>query len=101
MLRENLNTFSEILAAPNNLSSVILSLYAKKLISHPTATECLNTGRTVHDRCASLLLALKATIDLNPQLMITLIEVLKENEAFKGIADKMDLEVSLHKYCWI
>ena len=95
MLRENFDTFSEILAAPNNLPAVILSLYAKKLISHPTATECLNTGRPVHDRCASLLFALKATVDGKPQLMITLIEVLKENEAFKKIADKMDLEVSL------
>ena len=71
-----------------------MSLCAKNLITDTTATECMNAGRPVHDRCASLLLALKATIDLNPQLMITLIEVLKENEAFKEIADKMDLEVS-------
>ena len=71
-----------------------MSLYAKKLISHPTATECLNTGRPVHDRCASLLFALKATIDSQPQAMETLIEVLKNNEAFLEIANEM--ERSLH-----
>ena len=94
MLRENFDTLSKILAAPSNLSGVIISLYAKELITDTTATECMNAGRPVQDRCASLLFALKATIDLNPQLMITLIEVLKENEAFKEIADKMDLQVS-------
>ena len=75
-----------------------MSLYAKKLITDTTATECMNAGRPVQDRCASLLFALKATVDGKPQAMITLIEVLKKNEAFKEIAEKMDLEVSLHKY---
>ena len=75
-----------------------MSLYAKKLISKTTATECRNPGRPVHDRCASLLFALEATVDGKPQAMITLIELLKKNEAFKEIAEKMDLEVSLHKY---
>ncbi|XP_019854498.1 PREDICTED: uncharacterized protein LOC105313470 [Amphimedon queenslandica] len=98
VLRENFDTLSDILAAPNNLSAIIMSLYAKKLISDTTATECMNDGRPVHDRCASLLFALKATIDGKPQAMNTLIEVLKNNEAFKEIADKMDLEVSYRNY---
>ena len=58
----------------------------------------MNTGRPVHDRCASLLFALKATVDGKPQAMKTLIEVLKNNESFKDIADKMDLEVKYHNY---
>uniref|UniRef100_A0A1X7T9G4 ZU5 domain-containing protein n=1 Tax=Amphimedon queenslandica TaxID=400682 RepID=A0A1X7T9G4_AMPQE len=74
VLRENFDTLSDILAAPNNLSAIIMSLYAKKLISDTTATECMNDGRPVHDRCASLLFALKATIDGKPQAMIILIE---------------------------
>ncbi|XP_019854499.1 PREDICTED: uncharacterized protein LOC105313471 [Amphimedon queenslandica] len=98
VLRENFDTLSDILAAPNNLSAIIINLYAKKLISDTTATECMNDGRPVHDRCALLLFALKATIDGKPQAMISLIEVLKNNEAFKEIADKIDLEVSYRNY---
>ena len=71
-----------------------MSLYAKKLITDTTATECMNAGRPVHDRCASLLFALKATIDGKPQEMKALIEVLKNNEAFLEIANEM--ERSLH-----
>ena len=97
MLRENFDALKEILAAPSNLSAVIMSLYAKKLITDTTATECRNDGRPVHDRCASLLFALKATVDGKPHAIKTLIEVFKNNEAFKEIAEKM--EVSLHKYC--
>ena len=66
-----------------------MSFYAKELISDTTVTECMNDGRPVHNRCASLLFALKATVDGKPQAMKTLIEVLKENEAFNEIADKM------------
>uniref|UniRef100_A0A1X7T067 Uncharacterized protein n=1 Tax=Amphimedon queenslandica TaxID=400682 RepID=A0A1X7T067_AMPQE len=98
VLRENFDTLSDILAAPNNLSAIIMSLYAKKLISDTTTTECMNDGRQVQDRCASLLFALKATIDGKPQAMNTLIEALKNNEAFKEIAHKMDLEVSYRNY---
>uniref|UniRef100_A0A1X7TAK0 Death domain-containing protein n=1 Tax=Amphimedon queenslandica TaxID=400682 RepID=A0A1X7TAK0_AMPQE len=74
VLRENSDKFLKILAAPNNLSAVIMSFYAKELISDATVTECMNDGRPVHDRCASLLFALKATIDGKPQAMNTLIE---------------------------
>ncbi|XP_019859060.1 PREDICTED: uncharacterized protein LOC109587263 [Amphimedon queenslandica] len=89
VLRENFAALSKILAAPSNLSAVIMSFYAKELISDTTATECMNDCRPVQDRCASLLFAVKATVDGKPQLINTLIEALKENEAFKEIADKM------------
>ena len=94
VLRENFDKLSAILAAPNNLPSIIMSLFAKKLITDATSTECMNAGRPVQDRCASLLFALKATIDGKPQAMITLIEVLKNNEAFKDVA--MEMEMSLY-----
>ena len=66
-----------------------MSLYAKKLITDTTATECMNAGRPVQDRCASLLFTLKATIDGKPQAMKTLIKVLGNNEAFKEITNEM------------
>ena len=90
VLRKNFDKLSKILAAPNNLSTIITSLYANKLITGPTSTETMNAGRPVHDRCASLLFALEATIDGKPQAMVTLIDVLKNNEAFKDVADKME-----------
>lgn len=98
MLRDHLDTLSEILAAPSNLSAIITSLYSKKLITDETYTESMNTGRPILDRCASLLYALKCTITTKPQEILTLIEILKGKEAFKEIADKMDLEVSFHNY---
>ncbi|XP_019859679.1 PREDICTED: uncharacterized protein LOC109587898 [Amphimedon queenslandica] len=95
VLRKNFDKLSAILAAPNNLSPIIMSLYAKELIADATSTECMNAGRPVNDRCASLLFALKATIDGKPQEIITLIEVLKNNEAFKDVAKEMEMEMSL------
>uniref|UniRef100_A0A1X7TZP2 ZU5 domain-containing protein n=1 Tax=Amphimedon queenslandica TaxID=400682 RepID=A0A1X7TZP2_AMPQE len=98
VLRDNFDTLSEILAAPSNLSAVIMSLYAKELITDAISTECMNTGRPVQDRCASLLFALKSTVATQTQAMSTLMEVLKEKEAFKDIAEKMDLQMSLNLY---
>ena len=89
----NFDKLSTILAAPNNLSTIITSLYANKLITDPTFTESMNAGRPVHDRCASLLFALKATIDGKPQAMVTLIDVLKNNEAFKDLANEMEMSL--------
>ncbi|XP_019856879.1 PREDICTED: uncharacterized protein LOC105314149 [Amphimedon queenslandica] len=98
VLRDNFKTLSKILAAPSNLSTVIMNLYAKKLITGATSTECMNTGRPVQDRCASLLFALQSTVTTQPQSMLTLIGVLKEEEAFKDIAENMDLQMSLNIY---
>ena len=98
VLRDNFDTLSEILAAPSNLSTIIMSLYAKELITRAISTECMNTGRPVQDRCASLLFALESTVATQPQAIITLIEVLKKKEAFKDIAEKMDLQMSLSLY---
>lgn len=98
VLRDYFVTLSEILAAPSNLSTVIMSLYAKELITDAISTECMNTGRPVQDRCALLLFALQSTVTTQPQSMSTLMEVLKEKEAFKDIAEKMDLQMSLNLY---
>ena len=94
VLQDNFPKLSKILAAPSNLSAIIMSLYAKKLITDETYTESMNAGRPVQDRCASLLFTLKATVTTQPQSMLTLIEVLKKKEAFKDIAEKMDLQMS-------
>ena len=98
VLQDNFPKLSKILAASSNLSAVIMSLYAKKLITNAISTECMNAGRPVQDRCASLLFALKATVTTQPQSILTLIKVLKEEEAFKDIAKDMDLQMSFEIY---
>ena len=99
MLRRNFDVLSEVLTVSDNLLMITMSLYSNKLISYRNLTECYtNTGRSVHDRSASLLFALKATIETQPQSMRTLIDVLKTNEAFRNIAEKMENEIALHMF---
>ena len=43
-----------------------------------------------HDKPNSLLLTLEAAIDAQPQLMITLIEVLKKSKVSEAVAAKME-----------
>ena len=51
-------------------------------------------NKTGRDKANSLLLALEATIDAQPQLMKTLIEVLKKSKVLKPVANNMEQEVS-------
>ena len=93
VLRKNFSEISRILIVPSNLSAIAMDLYSDDLISYDTLTEC-NDNRTIQARSFSLLSALKATIDTKPQLMGTLIEVLKRNVASKDIAEKMETLMS-------
>ena len=94
VLRKNFSELSRILIVPSNLSAIAMDLYNDGLISYDTLQECNNDCRAIQARSFSLLSALKATIDTKPQLMGTLIEVLKRNEASKDIADKMETLMS-------
>lgn len=78
---------------PSNLSAIAIDFYSCGLIARDTLQEC-NGSRAIHERSFSLLSALEATIDTKPQLMGTLIEVLKRNEASEDIADKMETLMS-------
>ena len=98
VLRRNFDTLSEVLTVSNNLSMITMSLYSKELISYQILTECTNTGRPVHDRSTSLLLALKATVETQPQSIKTLIDVLKTKEVFRNIAEKMEKEIASHMF---
>ena len=56
----------------------------------------LKDEKTGHDKAELILHALRATISIQPQSLRT--EILKRNDALKVIAEKMDLELSLHSY---
>ena len=81
---------------PDNISAVASRLYSENLISEEVYVNISSSSRTGRDKALSLLRALKATISIRPQLLRTLIKVLKRDDALKVIADKMDLELSLH-----
>lgn len=96
VLKRNFDVLLEALAVSENLSIIPMSLFSNELITNDTLTECRNTGRSVRDRSALLLLALKTTIETQPQSIWTLIEVLKTKEAFRNIAEKMEKEITPH-----
>ena len=74
------------------MSAVAPRLYSEDLIPKAIYEDNITSSKTGHDKANLLLLALEATIDAQPQLMKTLIKILRKGDALKVIADKMDLE---------
>ena len=77
----------------DNISGVAPQLYSEKLIPEETFINAITSNKTGREKANSLLLALKATIDIQPHLIKTLIEVLKKSKVFEPVADKMEKEV--------
>ena len=75
------------------MSAVAPQLYSEDLIPKAINEDSITSSKTGHDKANLLLFALEATIDAQPQLMKTLIKILRKNDALKVIADKMDLEL--------
>ena len=87
----------ELLAVPDNMSAIAPRLYSEELITDDTLDNINSTNSKNREKAYLLLRALKATIDTRPQSLKTLIEVLKRNDAFKVIVNKMDQETL---YCF-
>ena len=79
---------------PDNMSVIALQLYSEDFVPDNTYDNIITSSKSGHDKANSLLHALRATISNEPQSLKTLIEVLRRNNAFKAIADKMDEDVS-------
>ena len=79
------------LMTPENIAAIANKLYSKRLIGAETLQDCMAEARKPAERAHSLLNALRATIDQD--VLTTLIEVLKENEAFRPIAEEMECEI--------
>ena len=88
---------SDLLAVPDNMSAIASRLYSEDLIPKEAFDNISTVGRTGRDKAESVMRALKAAISIQPQALRTLIEILRRNDALKVIADKMDLELSLHR----
>ena len=97
-MKKYLADLSDLLAVPDNMSAISIRLYSEELIPEETFDNIITSNKTRYDKANLLLLTLEATIDAQPQLMKTLIEVLRKNNALKVIADKMDQEMSFHSY---
>ena len=80
------------LMTPDNIAAIADELYSKGLIGDETLQDCMTDTRKLTDRAHSLLNALRATID-QPGVLTNLIKVLKDNEAFRSIAEKMQSEI--------
>ena len=93
-LRKHHADISDLLAVPDNMSAVAPRLYSEELIPKETYENTIANNKTGRDKANSLLLTLEATTDAQPQLMKTLIEVLKKNKVLKPVADKMEQDVS-------
>ena len=91
VLKKHLPDLSDILAV--HMSVIGIRLYSEELIPKATYQNTIS-NMAGHDKANSLLLALEATIDAQPQLMKTLIEVLKKSKVSEAVAFKMEQEVS-------
>ena len=82
---------SVIMAVNNNRLSIAKQLLDNSLITKNNFDEAFreDDAKSGIERGTVLMKALKATINQRPDLMTSLIKVLKENEAFKSIAMKM------------
>ena len=94
IFKKYLPDLSDLLAVPDNMSAVAPRLYSEELIPKTTYESTIASNKTGRDKANSLLFTLETTIDAQPQLMKTLIEILRRNSALKVIADKMEQEVS-------
>ena len=74
---------------PDNMSTVAPQLYSEDLIPKAIYENNITSSKTGRDKANLLLLAL----DAQPQLMKTLIKILRKSDALKVIADKMNLEL--------
>ena len=93
VFKKYLADLSDLLAVPDNMSAIAPRLYSKELISKTTYESTIANNMAGHNKANSLLFALETTIEAQPQLMNTLIEILRRNSALKVIADKMDQEL--------
>ena len=80
------------LMIPDNIAAIANKLYSEGLIAHQTLQDCMNDARKPADRAHSLLNALHVTID-QPGVLKKLIEVLKNNQAFRSIAEEMECDI--------
>ena len=92
VLKKHLPDLSDLLAV--HMSVIGIRLYSEDLIPEATYESTVTSSMAGRDKANSLLLTLKATIDAQPQLMKTLIEVLKKSKVSEAVAVKMEQEVS-------
>ena len=77
---------------PENIAAIAYEVYSEGLITDDTWQNCMTDARRPADRAHSLLNALRVTID-QPDVLKKLIQVLKNNEAFRSIAEEMEREI--------
>ena len=94
VFKKYLAELSGLLAVPDNMSAVAPQLYSEDLIPKATYENTITSNKTGRDKANLLLLALEATIDAQPQLMKTLIEVLKKNKVSEAVSAKMEQDMS-------
>ena len=92
VLKKYLPDLSDLLAV--HMSVIGIRLYSKDLIPEATYQNTITSNMEGRANANLLLLALKATIDAQPQLMKTLIEVLKKSKVSEAVAAKMERDVS-------
>ena len=80
------------------MSVIGIRLYSKGLIPLETYESTITSNVAGREKANSLLLTLKATIDAKPQLMKTLIDVLKKSEVAEAVAAKIEREMSINWY---
>ena len=92
IFREQYAALSDLLMIPENIAAIAKHVYSEGLITDDTLQDCMTDARRPADRAHSLLNALRATID-QPDVLEKLIQVLKNNEAFRSIAEKMERDI--------
>ena len=92
VFKKYLPDLSDLLAV--HMSAIGIRLYSEELIPKATYQNTITSNMAGHDKANSLLLTLEATIDAQPQLMKTLIEVLKKSKVSEAVAATMEQEVS-------
>ena len=95
-LRKHFAELTNLLSVSTNRLTVAVELYSAELITETCFAEANDRSlRTDLERGTSLAMALKATIDSQPQLISKLISVLEKLETFNSLANKLSHDLCL------
>ena len=96
VFRKRFAELTNLLSVSTNRLTVAAELYSEKLITEECYDEANDRSlRTDLERGTSLAMALKATINSQPQLITKLISVLEKLETFNSLANKLSYDLCL------
>ena len=96
VFRNHFAELTKLMSVATNRLTVAVELYSAELITEGSYDEAVDDGpRTDMAKGVSLVNAVKATINSQPQLITKLISILQNIEAFNSLAVKLSCDLFL------